>query len=266
LAREAKSSDSIPKYSYLLPVRDDFSGKAEFFDTTIADAPEAADAIMWWRARFGLRLDATIVTDGGSHFANSLVRELTKKLKVQHHITVAYSPWANGKAERLNREILRVLRILLSELKLPQHTDQWKMLLPSVQYCLNNTPRKRLAGKSADEVFLAVKATTPLEFIVVDKVEYTTRSIPLTKKEILESLDHLDQALQETHRDVIDVQTAVRNVYENKRGPLDLDYLQFAVGDWVMVSCPTKPPNKLYSYWSGPFQIVDVFKQFCLSC
>ena len=71
----------VKKAEYVLSVRDDLSGKTEWFFSTIADAIVAGDAILWWRARYGLRSDTVIVTDGGSHFANSLIKELIARLR-----------------------------------------------------------------------------------------------------------------------------------------------------------------------------------------
>ena len=143
----------VKKAEYVLSVRDDLSGKTEWFFSTTADAIVAGDAILWWRARYGLRSDTVIVTDGGSHFANSLIKELIARLRIRHHITVVYAPWSNGKAERVNREFLKTLRILLAA-DGRDHKAPWRDFLPSLQYHLNNTPRKRLAGRTADEVFL----------------------------------------------------------------------------------------------------------------
>ena len=70
----------VKKAEYVLSVRDDLSGKTEWFFSTTEDAIVAGDAILWWRARYGLRSDTVIVTDGGSHFANSLIKELVARL------------------------------------------------------------------------------------------------------------------------------------------------------------------------------------------
>ena len=120
----------VRKREYVLSVRDDLTGKTEWFYSTTADALVAADALLWWRARYGLLVDTVIVTDGGSHFANSLIKELCLKLRIRHHITVAYAPWSNGKAERVNREFLKTLRILLSAVGYTT-LDNWRCLLPS---------------------------------------------------------------------------------------------------------------------------------------
>eukprot|EP00644_Phytophthora_capsici_P012967 jgi/Phyca11/101588/e_gw1.5.1237.1 len=61
--------------------------------------------------------------------------------------TLAYRPWINGSIERLNRDILQVLR----------------SLLPLIQANLNHSPVASLANHAPAEVFLGVKAATPLQ-------------------------------------------------------------------------------------------------------
>ena len=38
----------------------------------------------------------TFMTNGGSHFNNTLVREFCTQWSCTHHIVAAYSPWVNG--------------------------------------------------------------------------------------------------------------------------------------------------------------------------
>ena len=40
-----------------------------------------------------------VLSDGGSHFKNSLMKDLTDALGIEHHITLPYCPWANGSVE-----------------------------------------------------------------------------------------------------------------------------------------------------------------------
>jgi transposase InsO family protein len=51
-----------------------------------------------------------LMTDGGSHFDNTAVREFCKANGCKHHITPAYSPWINGLVEGTNKILLHVLK------------------------------------------------------------------------------------------------------------------------------------------------------------
>ena len=76
------------------------------------------------------------VSDQGSHFKNLVMEELARLLSVKHQFTVAYCPCSNGTVERLNRELKKVLRVLLSDFKMKY--SEWTNVLPMVQCTLNH--------------------------------------------------------------------------------------------------------------------------------
>ena len=78
------------------------------------------------------------------------MRLLTEQMGIKHHITLAYSPWANGAVEIVNSELLWTVSVILSELKYTA-TD-WNLVTPLVQYILNGRVRDVLNGKSPIEV------------------------------------------------------------------------------------------------------------------
>lgn len=103
---------------YILVLKDDFSTKIELFLIQHATALEMANAILWWRARYGLQLNTTIKTDRGSHFVNQFLENLQQVLHFQQKFTVAYSPWSNGKIEIVNNSLTKFIRLLKSEFRL----------------------------------------------------------------------------------------------------------------------------------------------------
>ena len=62
---------------YLLTMVDDYSRKVELVYSKTADSGTTAEAILWWRARYGLHSQVTIRTENGSSLANFLMQELT---------------------------------------------------------------------------------------------------------------------------------------------------------------------------------------------
>ena len=252
-------------HDYLLVIRDDVSGKTELFYTERADAYTAVDAILWWRARYGLRRDTVIVTDGGSHFANSMVAELLERLQVRHHITVAYSPWSNGKAERVNREILRLFRTMLSELGIDM--QRWTSIIHEVQYKLNNTPRERLQGRSSDDFFLVGAGDKPLDILIpkVDPVNPSSRSdyemtqLDFDDPKYTVYCNELQEQLAQMHDEVIGFQDFLRKAVKSRRKDrVGVQDIQYAIGDYVLVSRSETKKEKLQLTWIGPFQVMDV--------
>ena len=63
-------------------------------------------------SRFGtLR---TIISDGGSHFANKVFEKLMNRYEIKHIMSLAYHPQTNGQAEIFNREIKKILKKTVS--------------------------------------------------------------------------------------------------------------------------------------------------------
>ena len=59
-----------------------------------------------------------LITDGGTNFVNHLVQVLVRRFRAHHHVTTAYAPWANGVIERVNREIVKLWRVLMAQVSL----------------------------------------------------------------------------------------------------------------------------------------------------
>ena len=56
----------------------------------------------------------TIISDGGSHFANEVFEKLMSRYGIKHIMSLAYHPQANGQAEISNREIKKILEKTVS--------------------------------------------------------------------------------------------------------------------------------------------------------
>ena len=63
-------------------------------------------------SRFGTR--RTIISDGGSHFANKVFNKLMGRYGIKHIMSLAYHPQTNGQAEISNREIKKILEKTVS--------------------------------------------------------------------------------------------------------------------------------------------------------
>lgn len=56
--------------------------------------------------------------DGRAPFRSESVRLLSKGLEVLHHFSFPYCLWSSGAVEHLGKKLLRVARLVLSELKM----------------------------------------------------------------------------------------------------------------------------------------------------
>jgi hypothetical protein len=129
---------------YIIVLKDDLSSYCRLIPAVAANAVTTAAALIDWFATFGVVLDW--VSDRGFHFRNVVVCLIREQNHSSRRFTLAYCPWSNGTVEVVNREILRVLRALCSELKIPFR--EWPNLLPLVQGILNSAILPRLGNCS----------------------------------------------------------------------------------------------------------------------
>ena len=64
------------------------------------------------RSRFGT--PRTIISDGGSHFANKVFDKLMSRYGIKHIMSLAYHPQTNGQDEVSNKEIKKILEKTIS--------------------------------------------------------------------------------------------------------------------------------------------------------
>ena len=147
---------------YLLVLKDSFSHVCRLVPSTTPDALTFVRAFQQWCAQYGV--PEAIITDGGSHFKCGVTNLMRKAIGYKHHITLAYSPWSNSQIERHNREILKIYRCMLSELK--WDTGRWPDLTPMVEYALNTTKVLTL-GVSPIECHTGIKPREALRFMTV---------------------------------------------------------------------------------------------------
>jgi hypothetical protein len=148
-----KSEDrSVPQH--ILVIKDDLPHYVELCPAATADHFTVADAVLEWYKRFN-RAEIH-VSYRETHFKNSIIAEFNRVFQTDRHFTTAYSPQINGAVERVNREILKILKSLTSEFRMPWH--QWYKLLPLIQRSLNNSRSKSLGDEAPITVFLGLPA------------------------------------------------------------------------------------------------------------
>ena len=263
---------------YILIIRDDLSSYIWLWPTAACTSEAAADALCVWLGVLGNMV--WLVTDQGSHFKNRLLAALISEIKVHHHFTTAYSPWANGSVERVCREVLRATRALLSEWGLAP--KDWPAVTECVQSVLNHAPLKRLGPRD-----LNVKTVyrTPLEVFTGHlPVRPLLRAIPLVpfmeampldelRARQLIDIDRTQAALVHFHRGVAENAEASRKrMIEKHNARTNVHAADFCVGDFVLVRRAVPGKHKLNFKWVGPrrvtavqsewvYQVEDLLKQ-----
>ena len=248
----------ITRDSYLLVITDDLSRKVELTLTRSADSATVVDAITYWAARYGLHASCTLVTDGGSHFASQLISSLITKLRLRHHIVVAYSPWANGSAEVENKTVLNVIRRLCSEYRV--QPGDWQCLLPSITNLINNNPTTA-TGLSPNQIYFGREFASSIL-----PVHHNGQLLePIDADHVKQLVADLQKELHEIAFEVSDIRSEIRAQAQkrlnDRKGVNDV---QYQPGDYVWVSTADirRGRGKTHKVWQAPYQIEDVLSPF----
>jgi len=81
----------------------------------VPNAHATVDALLEWRAVFG-RSDV-YVSDQASYFLSETMKELVAKIGAKQHFVTAHAHYSNGTIEIVNRQILNLMKCLISELR-----------------------------------------------------------------------------------------------------------------------------------------------------
>ena len=232
---------------------------------------EVAEAcVIQWAALFGV--PAIIVSDGGSHFNNMLVKALTRRFRARHHITTAYAAWANGAIERVMRELIRLYRTLMAELSLDEQEEH--LLAPLVQAAMNQTPSTARGGLTPAALMLGRETAHPLDTLAYNGLDEEQRqlaeAVPIhdrageyfksTAEALQASWLKAASAMNRRHeQNVLERERAAGRAARKNRASGKANTPKtpnYAVGDFVLVQCPI-PRNKLKLKWLGPYRVVD---------
>ncbi|GMF46846.1 unnamed protein product [Phytophthora fragariaefolia] len=153
--------ESFGSPRYALVLKDEATHFVELVACDDPTSQVAATTILDWYSRFGP--PSVWVRDSVSHFKAKVIAELCRRLKGRQEFILAYSPWKNGPIERVNRDILQVLKAFALEFKMSLR--DWPYLLPLVQSSINHSPVSSLANRAPIELFTGLECPNTLETI-----------------------------------------------------------------------------------------------------
>ena len=230
-----------------LVMMDKLSGFAVFKSSPSENAEDVAEAILGWISLFGV--PDTIASDQGPGFVNSIIRALTERLQVDHHIFSARVHTPNGRHERANRVFNDILAKLLHENRLPAH--RWLDLIPLVQFIYNNTQVRSLGGFAPIQVFLGRQPHSPVTAFFN---KATGQVVDLQVPDVTDLVVTLQDVLRQRAVIVHEVQEqAFLQRRQRRERAATVDKTQFRVGDYVMVR--TSKASKLEPNFVGPARI-----------
>lgn len=199
---------------YILVLRDEYSGYCELVTFAEANSENAISALCSWFARYGI--PEVVRSDGGSHFVSTVVKEVCERLGIRREVTAAYCSFSLGSVERINRDVLQLMNLLLREHKMSN--EYWPQVVPAIMSIINSTSTVRLGGNCARTVFIGFPRTDPLD-VLYDK-DLGVLELPLGVTEIKQAARTLVDSFVES-RD------SMKKYYEKARDRRNQMYIQY---------------------------------------
>ena len=264
-------------FSYVLALMDDFSQFVHLIPAAKATADVAVQAILQWKAQHGLRPNVTIVSDNGTHFTASVIKDLNTKLQLKHKFTLANSPWTNARIERNNREIKELFATLLSQFRIP--VTQWHEITHVVAEIINHLPRRRSDGKyrTPMELFHAFKPEelSSLRPMILLGGDIQTSDVSNYVKSGSKEEELVTQAVkvishEKDFDEIVEEHAQVRDKLSHELMQKEIielakeeryfnEHLNFAPGDYVLVAQDKEiGQNKTRFKWTGPALITEM--------
>lgn len=248
--------DSNNDWQYVLVLKDGLSHFVELVGCKTTDSLVVVEALLDWFKRYGIV--PTWVSDQPTHYKNSIISTLTKRLKSCHHFVTAYCPWANGTIERVNRDLGTLFRSILAEFKLP--LEHWPQVLPIVQYVLNQTPTDSLHGYSAIQIFMGREPSLPITEIF-NPATKTFTTVEIDSETLRQHYNKLRSRLESIHKETRRRSDQIhdRNVRNHRAS-----HANFSIGDYVLWSRVDEQAtqSKLQFIWRGPFKVVGTCSDY----
>ncbi|ETV63851.1 hypothetical protein H257_19215 [Aphanomyces astaci] len=215
------------------------------------------DSLPQWFAVFGVCYEW--VSDQGTHFKNQVMTDLQHVLGAHHHFTTDRCPWANGTAEVVMSQLLRLFRACLSEWRMA--TTQWNQIHMVVMLIMNRLRSPSLGGVAPVTAMSGRPAMSPLDTIILPG---SLKSATLAEIESMQraNINRAREPMDAMHKEMNATNSLKRDrackTHNKKRG---MQMGQFVVGYYMFYQDVWQHHRaKLRTTWCGPAVVTAVAK------
>lgn len=226
---------------YILVVSDYATRYPEAIALRRVTADKVAEELVTLFSRHGIPEE--ILTDQGTNFTSSLLRELYRMIGVKAIRTSPYHPQTDGLVERFNQTLKTMLKKTLAGEK-----RQWDTMLPYVLFAYREVPQATV-GFSPFELLLGREVRGLMDVLKeqwIGSEEAETDVITYVTK----IRDRMEAAKEVVQRNSTKMQAKQKEYYDRKARELNLQ-----VGDKVLLLLPDNT-SKFLAKWQGPYKIV----------
>ena len=214
-----------------------------FAPTPSSTAVESARAINGLLERYGPPY--AIRSDNGPSYAAAVTQDLCKFWETDFSFGTPYNSEDQARVERSHVETLRHLRAILFDKRV---YDDWSRSIPVVQRVVNSAYNRAL-GTCPMRMLFGTFITVDRGFLVPWDPDRPVYSNPSEYLQALDSQLHAILEASMAHRD--------RAYRLARTGPPPVQPRSFAVGDYVLLDYPERPPNKTCFPRGGPFIVTE---------
>ncbi|XP_060071934.1 uncharacterized protein LOC132551808 [Ylistrum balloti] len=225
---------------YILTIVDYATRYPEAIPLKGIETERVAEALVDVYSRVGVPKE--VLTDQGSQFTSSIMREVSRLLSIRQLTTTPYHPMCNGLVERYNG----TLKMMCSE-----RPRDWDKYLNALLFSYREVPQESL-GFSPFELLYGRVVRGPLMILrELCEKEVADPDVKSTYRYVLDLRERLEETCKLAQEQLRRAKVTQAKFYNRKAKNIVME-----PGEEVLVLLPTKR-NKLQMQWRGPYGIVE---------